>query len=142
MITIRDARESDLITCEVMSKIPELEAPEGEYPTVNSLRTFLKKGFFFVAEKERKVIGYLAAEAMNDGWVYLDYFVVDHSARKKKVGSTLLSELMARLKKSHKEGVFLITLKQREETLAFYEKNGFVKGKEYVLYTKKSSQKD
>ena len=64
MIKIRIAKERDLDTCEKLSKQPELQTPEGDYPTARYLKNFIGTSLFFIAENRQKLLGTLQAKKL------------------------------------------------------------------------------
>lgn len=137
MIKVRDAKERDLITCDKLSKIPELKTPDGDYPDARYLRSFLNKGLFLVAEKSNKIVGYIAGEIVNGNIAYLNCLVVKNEFRSKRIGSRLLKEFNHIIKKLKINLIFFFAPKDNSKTIRFYEKNGYSKGKEYYFFKKK-----
>ena len=133
---IRDATESDLNKCEKLSQIEELKTAEGDYPTYKYLKEFLDKGLFFVAEDKNMIIGYTAGEILNGSVVYLNCLVVNPMKRGKGVGTKLLTEFKRRIKNLKISMVFFFVPKSNPNSIKFYQKNGFIKGKEYIFFSK------
>ena len=123
---IHDAREKDLPHCEILSRTQELRTPEGEYPTIQYLRTFIGKGLFLVAESNSRIIGYLAAEILNGAIAYLNCLVVEPAFRQKGVGTLLISEIKKRFVCNNLKMVFFFAPLSNSESLIFYERNGFI----------------
>lgn len=86
-----------------------------------------------VAEDENKVIGYISGEILNGNVIYLNCLVVNPKKKGKRVGTKLLTEFKRRIKKLEVCMIFLFVPKSNPNSIKFYQKNGFVKGKEYVF---------
>jgi ribosomal protein S18 acetylase RimI-like enzyme len=136
MVLIRDAKEEDLPICEKISKVPELQTPEGDYPNSRYLKAFLNKNFFLIAEVDNEVVGYLAGEVLNGGVIYLNCLVVKKEFRGRSIGKKLLIEFKKRAKEMNLRVILFFAPKANKRTIKFYEKCGFLKGKEYYLFSK------
>lgn len=132
---IRYAKAKDLQRCAALSRIEELQTPEGDYPSAGYLKAFLGKGLFLVAEENKKVLGYIAGEALNGKTAYLNCLAVDAKERGKGIGTMLLAAFKKRARNKARM-IFVFAPKSNQRSMRFYKKNGLVKGKEYVFFSK------
>jgi GNAT superfamily N-acetyltransferase len=95
----------------------------------------------FVAECNSEVIGWNSVEIIDhfyiEPYVEISGFVVDEKHRNKKIGQTLMRETEKWTKDHGMTKIRLRTNSIRKDAHRFYERLGFIKCKEQIVYDKK-----
>ncbi len=135
-MTIRPAGEKDLKDCARLARKPALAIPSGGYMKVQWLKSWLDPDFFLLMENKNEIIGYTYGEQTKGGGFLISHLVVDKDYRGKGIGTKLIKELEKRAKKRGSSWIFLYGPTFDEQTIKFYEKRGYNKGKSYYEYGK------
>ncbi|MBI2669331.1 GNAT family N-acetyltransferase [Candidatus Woesearchaeota archaeon] len=75
------------------------------------------------------------------GVVYLNGLVVDPKERGKGIGTKLLFEFKAKVQQLRATMIFFFVPAANRSSVNFYDQNGFIKGKEYVFFSKNLEQR-
>ncbi|MEE9525866.1 MAG: GNAT family N-acetyltransferase [Candidatus Woesearchaeota archaeon] len=143
MIKIRGYQEKD--TESIIKLVHEIlfEVFNAEARNIEDLKNikkeyFEKKGVFYVAEDDGKIVGTIAAEKETDRIARLKRMFVKKEYRKQKLGQRLLDQLLEFCKKKGYEKIILSTYPQMKAAIEFYKKNGFkeYKRNEHILFEK------
>ena len=132
---IRLAILEDCKGCAELSRIEELRPADSDFISEGYFRTFIDRDkMFFVAEEEGEIIGYILGEPMKGGLAYLGLFTVSKGFRGKGIGKQLLSVFRKRCDEKKLKVLILYAPKFNKDTLKFYKKCGFKKGKEHIQF--------
>lgn len=135
-VVIRPADKTDLSKIEKLYNIPELAIANNTYLTADVYEGWLNKDYFIVAEHKSSIIGALLAEPLKLNGAIIWFFAVEKAFRNNKVGQTLLNRFIDNHKFNGGEWVILYAPLVNKSTQIFYEKQGFIKGKEHIEYLK------
>lgn len=135
-IKIRNAKLSDAIECLKLTKTPEFIFPGNDNFLKKYLNDFIKKGIFFVAERENKIMGFISAQVTLGKELWVDMLVVDKKERRQGIGTKLIKFLLGIAKEKGMKMVFLDAPAFNKETIKFYRKLGFKKEKKFIWFTK------
>jgi N-acetylglutamate synthase-like GNAT family acetyltransferase len=134
---IRRATLHDIDSCIELAKIPE-------FTTLNSisdkakrkyLKEFIEKEIFLVADDNGDIVGFMGGEKMLFSFLWIDVIVVRKDLRGKGIGSKLFSSMKKEAKKEGVKHVYLIAPQWKPKTIAFYEKQGMKKGRNFVEFS-------
>ena len=128
-VTIREARQKDLRQCAMVLHTREVAGASGWYPTSKVLKGCLGK-YFLVAEQDGKILGCSVVEPLKRGVIGW-WFAVRKDARRKGVGSALLTELERTAKEDGKY-FFLVYSKVGTTAVEFYRKRGYERGQYFT----------
>jgi ribosomal protein S18 acetylase RimI-like enzyme len=82
--------------------------------------------FIFVAEEERRVIGFISAEWQRwNNSVYIDSLYIDKSYRSKGYGSKLLEQMIRRSREVKSKKVFIDVEAGNRNAIILYLRHGF-----------------
>ena len=130
MIRIREYEEKDTsgiakLVREVLFEIFHTEARNIE--DLNRIRKeyFEKKGIFYVAEDDVKIVGVIAVKREKDRIARLKRMYVAKEHRKQKIGQQLLNKVIDFCKHKGYKKIILSTYPQMKQAIEFYKKNGF-----------------
>ncbi len=137
-LLIRKATLEDAKTLEKISKVTkEVTMVEGRTLGLKYFEIIIEYGFVLVAEIDKKIVGFLLSEIYDlTKLSVLTYLVVEPEYRNYKIGTKLMDSYLKELKKRKIKLVSLFAPKSNKKSLNFYEKAGFKKDKEYVLFFK------
>lgn len=134
---IRLAKPKDCKACHELSKIKELEVADGSYISEDYFKKMVDKDeMFFVAEKDNKIIGYLLGEPLKGDMAFLSLLAVDESQRGKGIGKQLLNKFEEQCKNKKLNPIIFYAPKFNKNTLHFYNKQGYMQGKDHVQFMK------
>lgn len=137
MITIRLAKLDDCKACCELSQIKELACADGSYISKNYFEKMVDKDkMFFVAEENDKIVGFVLGEPMKDNLAFMSLLTVDKSKRGKGVGKKLLTKFEEQCSNKKLNPIIFYAPKFNENTIAFYNKQGYIQGKEYIQFMK------
>lgn len=137
MTTIRLARIEDCKACCRLSEIEELQTPDGGSISENYFKKNIDDDeMFFVAEENDEIVGYILGEPMKDNLAFLSLLTVDESHRGKGLGKQLLAKFEEQCKKKRLNPIIFYAPKFNENTTAFYNKQGYMQGKDHVQFMK------
>ncbi len=136
---IRAAKKQDIDSVITLTKIPEFDNPNStnNIESQDYFKEYIAKGIFLVAEENDKIVGFITGEFMLGSYVYIDALSVDPKMRGKGIGKKLTAALEKEAKKKGTKYVHLTAPEFNKNTLAFYESQGFDKGKTFVQFYKK-----
>lgn len=120
-VVIREANGNDIgqiCQLEQMCFFPDRKLEEIE------CQINLNDTYYFVAETEKKIIGYLSAKAVLDE-VDLWYIAVETKYRKKNIGNRLMEKFMNTMKVRGMQTITLEVRKSNENALRLYKKHNF-----------------
>ena len=137
-LLIRNATLEDAKTLEKISRVTkEVTMVDGRTLGLKYFEVIIEYGFVFVAEIDKKIVGFLLSEIYDlTKLSVLTYLVVKPKYRNYKIGTKLIDSYLKELKKRKIKLVSLFAPKSNKKSLNFYEKAGFKKDKEYVLFFK------
>lgn len=135
-MNIAGATENDLNSCEELSKIKEFEFPSGGTPTVDFFKRYIDPTFFLVARKNDEVVGFILGEELKNKVAMVWYLTVKDSFRGKGIGSNLVLEFEKRSKEKGIEWLILYAPTFTENSVNFYKKHGFNRGKSFYEMNK------
>ena len=135
-IKIRSAKKSDLIACEKIGRIKEFKVSTGDYFKVFYLKYYLSRNFFLVAEKNKKLIGFLVAEKIRAHGATIWYIAVDKKERNKGIGTKMINEFEKRIKKDGIEWAILYCPDYNLKSKNFYRKSGYNEQEKLVEFEK------
>lgn len=134
MTLIRDATVKDCASCARLSRIPELKVPDGSYLSEDYFGAFIDSDrMFFVADDEG-VKGYVLGEPLKGGVALLGLLAVDPDMRGQGLGKKLVERFRLRCDELGFQAILFYAPAFNRDTLAFYEKRGFIRGKEYAAF--------
>ncbi len=134
---IKKAEPKDIYECVRLGDIKEFEMSGGSIPDEEYFRDSLRKGLFFVAEENSKILGFMVGFKLTSKLVYLDLLTVNKNFRRRGIGQKLIGRFKDELKKQKVEEYFLVVPLFNEKTLSFYKKLGLNEGEEYKLFHEK-----
>jgi len=123
---VRKAKGADILDCVRLAMVEELLSPGEHYLDEAYFKSFLDSEFFFVAEDDSKVVGFLIGEEETEDSAFLNAMAVDKEFRGKGVGGQLLQHFKDAVSKMGLKKICLFAPDWNVQTLKFYEKNGFV----------------
>jgi ribosomal protein S18 acetylase RimI-like enzyme len=127
---ITKASVKDFKQCEKLVKVPEIELPDGTYPTRVYFKEMLeKKQIFLVVKKGDEVMGLLTGHVLACSSSFLDVLAVSPKHRGKGIGHALVSEYKKMLRKKKVNYIFLFATELNKKTAKFYEREGFIRPK-------------
>lgn len=137
-LLIRNATLEDAKTLEKISRVTkEVTMVDGRTLGLKYFEVIIEYGFVLVAEIDKKIVGFLLSEIYDlTKLSVLTYLVVKPKYRNYKIGTKLIDSYLKELKKRKIKLVSLFAPKSNKKSLNFYEKAGFKKDKEYVLFFK------
>lgn len=135
-IKIRKAKIADVGACYKLTKTPEFIFPGGGDFVKKYLADFVHKGIFYVAEGDKKVVGFISAQVTLGREVWVDILVVDKKEQGCGIGTMLFHKLLKEAKRRKMKLVFLDALSAHEKTINFYKKNGMSRGRQFVRFIK------
>jgi len=137
MVKIRLAKIEDCTACCNLSKIKELATPEGGHISENYFKKNVDDDeMFFVAEEDGKIVGYILGEPLKDNLTFLSLLTVDESQRGKGLGKKLISRFEEQCRNKKLNPIIFYAPKFNEDTIAFYNKQGYMQGKDHVQFMK------
>ncbi len=89
---------------------------------------FEKKGIFYIAEDNGKIIGTIAVKREKSNVARLKRMFVDEEYRNRKIGQRLFNKILKFCKSKGYKKIILSTYPQMRSAIEFYKKSGF---KEY-----------
>jgi len=101
------------------------------------IKKFNAKSFLLVAEKKKKIIGFIWSTFINYGtskFGYIEELFVKKEFRNKGIGTTLVKNIMKKMKKLKIAALFVTTEKENREAIKLYRNLGFKKCKGSWLY--------
>jgi ribosomal protein S18 acetylase RimI-like enzyme len=135
MINIRLAKLKDCKRCAELSEIDELKTAAGEFLPEEYFKIFVDEDqLFFVAEEEGKLLGYILGEPMKGKMAFLGLLAVDKGSRGKGIGKKLIKSFRNKCDEKGLKFILLYAPKFNENTIEFYKKCEFTKGKEYINF--------
>ena len=140
-LVIRNATLKDAKTLEKMSRdTTEIAMAEGRTLGLKYFEFIIgydEYGMVLIAEIDKKIVGFLLAEVSSlTELSMLTYLIIDPKYRNNKIGTKLIDSYLKELRKRRIKLVSLFAPKSNKKSLNFYEKAGFKKDKEYVLFFK------
>ncbi|MDD3487436.1 MAG: GNAT family N-acetyltransferase [Candidatus Moranbacteria bacterium] len=96
---IRKAKQSDAKKCIELTKTPEFIFPGEKNFVEKYLLDFIKKGIFYVAEENQKIVGFISAQEIFGREMWIDMIVVDKNFRGKGIGTKLIKLVLKIAKK-------------------------------------------
>lgn len=134
---IRNAEKKDLLKCEELSNIPELQWASWWYYDVEFLeRYFTDTCIFLVTEENEEVIWYILGEQVVGKWSIVWSISVDENHRWKWIGQKMVEEFQNILHQRGGEWMNLIWKADEPRLKHFYKKCGFDCGNNYIEYDK------
>ena len=133
---IRKAKLSDIDYCYRLTKTPEFIFPGGSNFVKKYLKDFIQKGIFFVAEENKRIIGFISAQITIGKEMWIDMLVVDKKERSRGIGTKLIKEALGIAKKRKMKMVFLDAPLFNKDTVHFYKKIGLKKERKFIWFTK------
>jgi GNAT superfamily N-acetyltransferase len=130
MISIRKAKPNDYEKSIELLKDENLRGTDGDYYKLKWLYD-LKDDLFFVAEKEKIVIGVIFGEHVNTDGAIIWMLAVSKAFRNHGVGSLLLREFEKACKQRNRPWIIAYAIDD-DSTLQFYKKNHYALGKKCV----------
>ena len=135
MVNIRLANLDDCKKCAKLSEIEELKTATGTFITENYFRIFVDEDeMFFVAEENEEIAGYILGEPRKGKLANLGLLTVSKNHRNKGIGKKLVGEFRKKCDEKGLKHILLYAPKFNENTIEFYKKCGFTKGKEHVNF--------
>lgn len=121
MIKIRPFQSSDL------DAVVAIETKNFSLPW--SAQSFLdcsrwKEFWFYVAEQNKKIIGYFVAQVVGDE-AELHNIAVDPACQKKGVGQAMLDAFLKQTKNGGVQNIFLMVRPSNQVAIHLYQKSGF-----------------
>lgn len=135
-INIRKAKITDVDACYLLTKTPEFIFPGGRNFVKKYLAEFIRKGIFYVAIEDEKIVGFISAQVTLGRELWIDMLVVDKKERGHGIGTLLIHKMIKEAKKRKMKMIFLDAPDFNKNTLAFYKKIGMAKEKKFVWFTK------
>ncbi len=91
---------------------------------------YLRTRSSFVAEKEGKVVGYVASQAMQfihgvDSLLWIEYIVIQRDFRRQGIGQALLQKLQEHAKLSGINRIYTTINPDNDASIALHRKSGF-----------------
>ncbi|MFP4424278.1 MAG: GNAT family N-acetyltransferase [Candidatus Woesearchaeota archaeon] len=137
MVNIRLARIGDCKPCCKLSEIKELETPGGGFISENYFKKNIDDDeMFFVAEDNDEIVGYILGEPMKDNMAFLSLLTIDKSQRGKGLGKKLLAKFEEQCHSKKLNPILFYAPRFNENTIAFYNKQGYIQGKDHVQFMK------
>jgi ribosomal protein S18 acetylase RimI-like enzyme len=129
MIKIRKATLRDCKDCFELSKIPELANPSGEPSHIWWMEAFVKeKQLFFVAEENKKVLGFTMGEIATGKIAFRHMTVVKKEYQNKGIGKRLAKKFEDECRKRKVKAIMLYGYAKNKKTIQFQISQGFEKG--------------
>lgn len=123
MLEIREVQPQDFFS---IIKLAYESLTEVYSPMVfNTFYESYPKGFL-VAEKNKKIVGFIIGIKMSDVGAKISMMAVNKNYRRNKIGSLLINNLIQRLKQ---DNVLILDLEVRTNNtsaIQFYKKHGFI----------------
>ncbi|MCK4730548.1 MAG: GNAT family N-acetyltransferase [Candidatus Aenigmarchaeota archaeon] len=137
-LIIRNATLEDAKTLEKIGKITkEVTMVDGRTLGLKYFKVVIEYGFVLIAEIDNKIVGFLLSEIYDlTKLSVLTYLVVMPKYRNYKIGTKLMDSYLKELRKRKIKLVSLFAPKSNKKSINFYEKVGFKRDKEYVLFFK------
>ena len=134
---IRKAKLSDCKECQLLSNSPELLNPDGSLPKIEWFRNQIKqKQILFVAEDNKKIIGYILGDYLAGEVVIIHFIIVKKEYQNKGIGKKLLKKVEDISKKKRRKVIVLYGYAKSKKTVSFFEKNKYKKGNLYYEFMK------
>lgn len=137
---IRKARSTDIAAVMAFARsVPELEAStQTRFVEHAELEEWLacRVDIVLVAIENDKVIGFLNAMLLSRLWCYLDNIAVHPDYRKRGVAKALLNRLYRTLEQRNIHYISGLVGAKHARTRAYWKKQGFCEGKEFVWIEK------
>lgn len=141
MVKIRLAKIKDCKACSKLSEIEELKTANGEFISEDYFRKNVDEDeMFFVAEENNQIIGYILGEPLKGNVAFLGLLTVDKSQRGKGIGKKLLAKFEEQCHNKKLNPIFFYAPKFNENTIEFYNKQGYIQGKNYASFIKYNSE--
>ncbi len=128
-IKIRPLKENDIDTCAEINitTFPWTVFKLTKEGAKKFLNDRLGKNLVFVAEQEKKVVGFIAIKRNIMFANYIRRIVLQEERRSKGIGSKLLKYVEEKTIAEKLPNVFLLCSTTNEKAIKFYEKNGYKK---------------
>ena len=128
------AKAGDCRRCAELSRTEELKVND-EYIPEDYFHHFIDKDrMFFVAEDSGVVVGFVLGEPMKGNLANLGLLSVDPSYRGKGIGTKLVDAFRDRCEEMGLKYRLVYARADCADTVNFYSKAGFRKGKEYQQF--------
>jgi len=135
MVRIRLAKIEDCKNCSELSRIEELRPAGSDFISEEYFRGFVDEDeMFFVAEKEREIVGYILGEPMKGNLAHLGLLTVNSNLRGRGIGKKLVEAFREKCDEKKLSYLLLYAPKFNENTLEFYRRCGFKEGKEHIQF--------
>jgi N-acetylglutamate synthase-like GNAT family acetyltransferase len=134
---IRPAKKEDLSECAKLFHSSVFKEASGDYISVHSLKYYLDKIYFLVAEENGEIAGALFGEALKGKGAILWDFAIKKNLRGKGIGSILLKSFEKNAKIDGKKWIFITAPHKSKFTHKFYNKHRYKKGTLNYEYLKK-----
>lgn len=119
---LRKANEKDLDKCLELLKEDDFRYCTGEFPDRDFIIEFFNE-YFYVLEKNDKIVGcYLATKIFSNG-VYLWYLVIDKEFRGQNLGTYILENMEKIHKSENRTWIYFIS---PLNNIDFYTKKGYI----------------
>jgi len=126
------------VVSELYYELHPIEEKEGkEKGLVIPLQSSKIKNILFVAEDNRKIIGFILSNLISYGdfkYGSIDEFFVKKTFRGKGIGTSLLKKAIKELEKLNPKLILVGTEKANKEAIKMYQKVGFKVGKESLWF--------
>ena len=133
---IRKARMSDCKECHEMSNMPELLSPNGKAPNIGWFEAHVRNNqIMFLAEENKKIIGYVAGEELIEHGMILHLIAVMPEYRNKGIGKRLVTAFENECKKRKVRWIMLYAY-DTKNTVQFFKKNNYEKGSRTIEFVK------
>ena len=138
MLKIRLATVNDCKKCAELSRIEELRPAGSDFISENYFRILVDGDeLFFVAEKNKEVVGYILGEPMKGNMASLGLLAVSEKHRGEGIGKGLVETFRKKCDEKGLKYILLYAPKFNKSTLEFYRKCGFNEGKEHIQFFEK-----
>jgi ribosomal protein S18 acetylase RimI-like enzyme len=131
-------RKADLRDCESVSqlaKIPELKDALGNSVSKDYFEEIVKKNdYFFVAEENKKIVGFVVAEMLLGKIVFAQLLGVAEKCRGRGIGKNLLDKVKQKAREDEAKYLFLFAPNDNQKTIEFYKSLKFLEGKSYTSF--------
>lgn len=128
-VVIRAAKKNDLSSVATIGKIHEFQLANGEYMDAKTFSRFLKSDLFFVAEQNKKIIGFLLGEQLfHANGAMLWFIAVQKEKRDQGIGQKLLEYFESKCNQKKLEFILLYSPTTSKKAIHFYTKNHYKKG--------------
>jgi len=119
----------DCRACYKLSKTPELLDPDGKTPRFWWFEAFVKeKQMFFVAEDDKKVVGYVMAERTTGNIAIVQMIDVKKEYQRMEIGNALMKRIEEECKKRKLRAILLYGYAPNKKTIGFFKHEGYDEG--------------